>query len=267
MGERLASLISLPQQLERLCLDAADVGAADTQALRHLLLGHRLLTVQPVTQHDHGLLALAERLADEPSELLRVELAVKVVEDVIVHRHDVHQRQRIAVLVGVDGLVERHILRAFLRGAEVHEDLVFNAAAGIGAETDVFVGIEGVDRLDQPDGADGHQIVLLILPAVVFFNDVRDEPQVVLDQEPARVRVAFLHFQKVFAFLFLRQRLRELAAAADVQDKETDVLSQKGDKVQHKLRLRSKVFFNGVYVFLLRNIRIAAIIEEERGEG
>ena len=40
----------------------------------------------------------------------------------------------------------------------MHEDLIFNAAGGIGRKLDFSVGPEGADRFDESDGADGDQV-------------------------------------------------------------------------------------------------------------
>ena len=68
-------------------------------------------------------------------------------------------------------------------GAEVHQDLVFDTAGGIGGQAHVLVRLEGTDPLDQSDGADGDQIVLIPVGRIVLFHDVRHQAQVVLDED------------------------------------------------------------------------------------
>ena len=48
---------------------------------------------------------------------------------------------------------------------------IFNTSACIGGQADALVGAEGVHRLDEADGADGDQILLLLGLGVVFFED------------------------------------------------------------------------------------------------
>ena len=64
------------------------------------------------------------------------------------------QRERVAVPVGVQRVRERQLARGFPLLAEVHEQLVLDTFGGIGGQLDVFIRLEGVDCLDQPDGAD-----------------------------------------------------------------------------------------------------------------
>ncbi len=101
-----------------------------------------------------------------------------------------HLRPRISsvrylppVPVGVERLIDAHFrfLRAAL--AQVHEDLVFDAARGVGRELDVLVRLEGVDGLDEADRADRDQV--LDVDARVFkpARDVHHQPQVVLDEQ------------------------------------------------------------------------------------
>ena len=57
--------------------------------------------------------------------------------------------------VGVERLVKAD-LGLLRRGlAQVHEDLIFNAARGVGRELDVLVAAVRVHCLDEPDRTDG----------------------------------------------------------------------------------------------------------------
>jgi len=51
------------------------------------------------------------------------------------------------------------------------EDSIFNTSAGVGGEADALVGAERVHRLNQSDGADGDQILLIVRLRVVLFED------------------------------------------------------------------------------------------------
>ena len=62
------------------------------------------------------------------------------------------------------------------------EDSIFNAAAGISGKPRLACGIKGIYRFHQPDGADGNKIFLIARQGVIFFYDVRHQPQIVADQ-------------------------------------------------------------------------------------
>ena len=62
------------------------------------------------------------------------------------------------------------------------EDSIFNAAACISGKPRLACGNKGIYRFHQPDGADGNKILLIARPGVVFFYDVRHQPQIVPDQ-------------------------------------------------------------------------------------
>ena len=62
------------------------------------------------------------------------------------------------------------------------EDSIFNAAAGISGKPCLACGIKGIYRFHQPDGADGNKILLITRQGVIFFYDVRHQPQIVADQ-------------------------------------------------------------------------------------
>ena len=62
------------------------------------------------------------------------------------------------------------------------EDSIFNAAACISGKPRLACGIKGIYRFHQPDGADGNKILLIARQGVIFFYDVRHQPQIVADQ-------------------------------------------------------------------------------------
>ena len=62
------------------------------------------------------------------------------------------------------------------------EDSIFNAAAGISGKPRLACGIKGIYRFHQPDGADGNKILLVARQGVIFFYDMRHQPQIVADQ-------------------------------------------------------------------------------------
>ena len=62
------------------------------------------------------------------------------------------------------------------------EDSIFNAAAGVGGKPRLACGIKGIYRFHQPDGADGNKILLIARQGVIFFYDMRHQPQIVPDQ-------------------------------------------------------------------------------------
>lgn len=51
------------------------------------------------------------------------------------------------------------------------EDSIFNTPGRIGCQADFFVRLEGVHGLDQADGADGDQILLVGSLGVVLLED------------------------------------------------------------------------------------------------
>ena len=70
------------------------------------------------------------------------------------------------------------------------EDSVFNAPAGIGGKARPAGAVKGADGLDEADGADADEVVLVAGEGVVFFCDVGDQAQVVPDDGFPRGGVA-----------------------------------------------------------------------------
>ena len=97
-----------------------------------------------------------------------------------------------AVLIGINRIGDGHILRGFFAGPEMHQNFIFNTPRRIGSQTDALCIIKGTHRLNQPDGADGNQVVLVAHRGVVFFYDVCHQPEIVLNKLISRLHVAIL---------------------------------------------------------------------------
>jgi len=52
----------------------------------------------------------------------------------------------------------------------MHEDLIFHAPCGVGCQARAFGRIKGGDPLDQTNGSNGDQILLIRRLGVVFFG-------------------------------------------------------------------------------------------------
>ena len=139
-------------------------------------------------------------------------------DDVAVGAEDVGEQQLVAVPVGVDRLVEGDLGLAARNFADVHQDLVLDAARGIGRELDVPVGAERADGLDQANRADGDEV--LDVDAGVFKapRDVDHETQIALDERLTRLFVTLGEAGDQRALLLGRQRRRENVAPADVEN-------------------------------------------------
>ena len=55
----------------------------------------------------------------------------------------------------------------------MHQDLIFHAAGSVGGQSCPLGRIKGGDPLDQTDGADGDQILLVGRLGIVFLVGVR----------------------------------------------------------------------------------------------
>lgn len=182
-------------------------------------MGQWLLPAQSVAQVDDLPLPRGEILCDEGVQLLGFNPQVDLVVDVAVVGHDVLEGQRIAVLVGIDRVVDEDVLRKLAPPAEVHQNLIFDTPARVSREFRSLLAIEGGDRLDQPDRADRNQVVLVLEVGVVLFDDVRHQAQVVLDELVFRLGVPLPRAQQVFPLLLGAEGAGEGAAAGDVQGK------------------------------------------------
>ena len=169
---------------------AGYIGPADAAAGGHLPLGAGREAVQAVALGDDVPLSPVQALPHAPAHLGAGLPGVQLLQHVVIHADHVHERQGVAVAVGIQGVGQGHLGGQLPPGAEVHEDLVLNAPAGIGGQPDVLLRLEGGDALDEPDGADGDQVILVPALGVVLLDDMRHQAQVVLDEDVPGLQVA-----------------------------------------------------------------------------
>jgi len=147
------------------------------------------------------------------------------------------QRNMIRKVIKERGNWYQLILRIYQLDPEVRkaffQNFIFNAPGGVGSQLDILIRAVGTYRLDEPDGTDGDEIVLLVRLGVVFFGDVRDKAQIVLNEHVARLNVARKHALDVFLFLLCRERARE-RAARQVEREQHGVRKQIKCNRQHK---------------------------------
>ena len=139
-------------------------------------------------------------------------------DDIPVRAQHVRQEQLVAVPVGVDRLVERDLRLLVGDLTDVHEDLVFDAARGIGRELDIPVRPEGIDGLDEPDGADGNEVLEIDTRIFKPPRDIHDQAQVVLDERLPRRLVPGGKGLDRAALVLGPKRRGQNVAAADVHD-------------------------------------------------
>ena len=85
--------------------------------------------------------------------------------------------------------------------------------------------VEGIDRLDQTDRADGNKVILRAVVLIILFDDVRDESQIVFDKNIPRLFIPFRRKLQIMLFLRLFQRLRKALGMRDMQDKQEKILT------------------------------------------
>ena len=192
----------------------------DADAVGNLLLGVFPAPDQPEPQPHDDLLPLGQ-----PVDGLQQQVPLNAGFDVAVDRvglraEDVRQQQLVAVPVDVQRLVDRHLVLLRLGLAQIHQNLVLDTARSVGGQLDVFFRAEGVDRLNQADGADRGQVLHPDAGRLELFGDVHHQAQVVDNELLARVgfrlgrRIG--QTRKHPLLLLARQRGRQRFRAVDI---------------------------------------------------
>lgn len=84
----------------------------------------------------------------------------------------------------------------------MHEDLVFHTAGGVGGQADALSGVKGGDGLDEADGPDGDQILLVGGLGIVFFHDVGHQTKIAFYEDVTCLQVPSCGFFQIFLLLF-----------------------------------------------------------------
>lgn len=136
-------------------LKARDIALRNAHQVGDLLLRLFLPSTEAKAQRDDCSLPRGQ-LVDRVHQELAVDIVLNGLQDkVLVGAENVGEQQLVSVPVGVERLVKAD-LGLLRRGlAQVHEDLIFNAARGVGRELDVLVAAVRVHCLDEPDRTDG----------------------------------------------------------------------------------------------------------------
>ncbi len=134
--------------------------------------------------------------------------------------HEIHQRQGVAVFVGLNRLIHADVLRCFFVAAEIHEHFIFNASSSVAGKPDPLVAVERIDSFNQADSADGNEVVLVPRGGVIFLDHVRDQAQIVLNQLGAGGGIPVLQAGEAIALLLSGQRARERPRPGDMQNEK-----------------------------------------------
>ena len=102
-----------------------------------------------------------------------------------VSAENVRKQQLVAVPVGFQRLIQRNLHACAAVAAQEHQHFVLNAAAGVGGELDFLRRVESVDGFNQPDRADGNEILQHDAGVVELPGDKDDEAEIVFNQRRA----------------------------------------------------------------------------------
>ena len=138
---------------------------------------------EAVAHTDHLPLLLRQAPPHRAAQEHGVLPGVELLQQVLLPRHHILDRQGPAIGPRLDQIGQRHVLTALAPAAKIHQNLIFNAPRRIGRQLDVLIHPVGADGFDEPDGPDGDQILLVRFAGVVFFHDMRHQTQVPLDED------------------------------------------------------------------------------------
>ena len=124
---------------------------------------------------------------------------------------NISQGQHAAVRAGFQRLLQRNGA-CFAPGvAQLHPQLVFNAAAGVTGKAGGAGAVIGIYCFNQADGANADKIILPAGNGIILFYNMCHQPQVVTDQRFARGVIPGAHGGEGGLFLLGGKRLGKAA--------------------------------------------------------
>jgi len=126
--------------------------------------------IDPVAQPQDLFFTLGEAPAHEIAQLI-VQLTIgNVFKQILFGADHIHQRQRTTILARFDVFREGNVGAAFLLRAKIHQYFVLHTAGCVGRKSGSFCLIVGGNALNQTDGTDGNQIILVRSLGVVLLK-------------------------------------------------------------------------------------------------
>lgn len=145
------------------------VAARDPKLFCDLALRAGHFPAEAIARGDDLFLPLRQAFVYEFSHAQAVVPILDIEVHRVLHADNVHEIERLAVGIGIERIVERHLALRLLPAAKVHEDLILHAFGSISRKASpLFRAIAG-NPLDKPDGADRDQVVLLVRLRIVLL--------------------------------------------------------------------------------------------------
>lgn len=145
------------------------IAARDPKLFCDLALRAGHFPAEAIARGDDLFLPLRQAFVYEFSHAQAVVPILDIEVHRVLHADNVHEIERLAVGIGIERIVERHLALRLLPAAKVHEDLILHAFGSISRKaSSLFRAIAG-NPLDKPDGADRDQVVLLVRLRVVLL--------------------------------------------------------------------------------------------------
>ena len=193
-----------------------DIGLGDSKPVRHLFLRLLPAASQSKAQRDDLLFPGREHLQCRGQQRAVHILLNGTHDRVLLCPQHIAEQQLVSVPIGVERLIKGDLPLSVGIFAQMHQDLIFDTAGGIRRQLDVLVRPVGAHRLDEPDGADGNQVLDPHSRVFEPPGNVHHKPQIMFDELlPGRL---LLQPGQQLRLPFLRQRRRQRVAAADVMN-------------------------------------------------
>ena len=149
--------------------DDASAAARDPKLFCDLALRAGHFPAEAIARGDDFFLPLRQAFVYKFSHAQAVVPILDIEVHRVLHADNVHEIERLAVGIGIERIVERHLALRLLPAAKVHEDFILHAFGSISRKaSSLFRAIAG-NPLDKPDGADRDQVVLLVRLRIVLL--------------------------------------------------------------------------------------------------
>jgi len=148
------------------------IAAADAAVCGDLPLGERFGCIQPIAQTDHPRLSGRQVLLDAGPQMGTGLHHVNLFKLIVVLREHIQNGKIAPLPIRIQRIGQGQIPRRLALTAEVHEDFIFYTFGRIGCKAHAALRAIRRNSLNQPDRADGNEILLIRCMGVILLHNM-----------------------------------------------------------------------------------------------
>lgn len=195
---------------------SGNIALRNTQNICYLFLRVFLIAGKPET-HTDNLFFTRRQQSDGIVDQEALDTALDfLIDGIRFSPQNIRKKQLVAIPIRIEWLIQRNLVFHTGTSPQKHEDFIFDTAAGISGQFDVFFGVKGIDGFNKADAADGDEILQINTGIIEFAGNIDDQADISLDEGLPDIRAAFRKVADEVCLLFFTERRWESFTASHI---------------------------------------------------